>query len=69
MVAAAAAAAGAVTAFVLPRSHLEDEWLGERRDEIVDKAEQAARSAVDKVESAAKKLVGVARETTDVLHH
>ncbi len=66
---AGALALGAATGFVLPRTRLEDEWLGEQRDEVVQKAEQAARGAVDKVESAAKKLVGVARETTSALHH
>jgi hypothetical protein len=66
---AAAVAIGAATGYVLPRTRLEDEWLGEQRDEVVQKAGQAARGAVDKVESAAKKLVGVARETTSALHH
>jgi len=69
VVGATAAAIGAVTAMVLPRTRIEDEWLGASRDQVIEKAQDAARGAVEKVESAAKKVVGVVRETQEILHH
>jgi len=69
VVGATAVAIGAVTAMVLPRTRIEDEWVGARRDQVIEKAQEAARGAVEKVESAAKKVVGVVRETQEILHH
>jgi ElaB/YqjD/DUF883 family membrane-anchored ribosome-binding protein len=63
VVGAAALALGAVVGAVLPRTRIENEWLGEKRDEVVKKGQELAHRAADKVESTAKKLTAPARAT------
>lgn len=48
------AAVGAALGLAIPITRQEDEWLGEGRDEIVDKAEELARGAISKVENVTK---------------
>jgi ElaB/YqjD/DUF883 family membrane-anchored ribosome-binding protein len=48
------AAVGAALGLAIPITRKEDEWLGEGRDEIVDKAEELARGAISKVENVTK---------------
>jgi ElaB/YqjD/DUF883 family membrane-anchored ribosome-binding protein len=62
---AAALAVGAVIGSVLPRTRFENEWLGEKRDEIVEKGQELAHAAVSKAEQAAKKVANVARAATE----
>ncbi len=51
-VGAAAIAAGAAVGLALPRTRLEHEYMGEASERVVDKAQQVARDAMDKVKSA-----------------
>jgi hypothetical protein len=56
----AALATGAVIGSVLPRTRLENAWLGEQRDEVMGKASELVRGAVEKVESVASGVAGAA---------
>lgn len=58
-VGAAAVALGAAVGLSAPRTETEDAWMGEARDTLVDRAQQAAEGAVEK----AQQVVDVAQET------
>lgn len=49
-----AAAVGAAVGLVLPSTQIEKEYMGEASEKVVDKAQQVARDAMDKVKSAAQ---------------
>ena len=51
-VGAAAIAVGAAVGLALPKTQLEHEYMGEASEKLVDKAQQVARDAMDKVKSA-----------------
>lgn len=51
-VGAAAVAVGAVVGLALPATRIEHEYLGEASEKLVDKAQQVARDAMDKVKTA-----------------
>lgn len=51
-VGAAAIAVGAAVGLALPKTRLEHEYMGEASEKLVDKAQQVARDAMDKVKSA-----------------
>jgi hypothetical protein len=51
-VGAAAVAVGAAVGLALPGTRLEQEYMGEASEKIVDRAQQVARDAMDKVKSA-----------------
>ncbi len=50
----AAAAVGVVAGLAVPATQREHELLGETRDRVLDKAQQAAESAMDRVDSSAQ---------------
>ncbi len=50
----AAAAVGVVAGLAVPATQREHEMLGETRDRVLDKAQQAAESAMDRVDSSAQ---------------
>jgi hypothetical protein len=52
-VGAVAAILGAAIGLALPETERENEWLGEARDNVVDKAQDLAQDAKEKVKSAA----------------
>jgi len=49
-VGAAVIAAGTILGLALPSTRREDEWLGEGRDQVVTKAKDLAKDAIDKVD-------------------
>lgn len=51
-VGAAAVAVGAVVGLALPTTRIEHEYMGEAGEKLVDKAQQVARDAMDKVKTA-----------------
>lgn len=51
-VGAAAVAVGAAVGLALPTTRVEHEYMGEASEKLMDKAQQAARDAMDKVKSA-----------------
>jgi len=51
-VGAAAVAVGAVVGLALPTTRIEHEYMGEASEKLVDKAQQVARDAMDKVKTA-----------------
>lgn len=51
-----AAAAGAVVGLSLPRTQTEDRWLGDTRDTLVERAQDAAQETVQKVERATEQM-------------
>jgi ElaB/YqjD/DUF883 family membrane-anchored ribosome-binding protein len=53
-VGAAAVAVGAVVGLALPSTRIEQEYMGETSEKLVDKAQQVARDAMDKVKTAAQ---------------
>ena len=56
-VGAVAVAAGTALGLMLPSTRLENEYIGETGERLVDKAEDVARGALDKVQDAAKQMV------------
>jgi ElaB/YqjD/DUF883 family membrane-anchored ribosome-binding protein len=57
-VGAAAVAVGAVVGLALPTTRIEHEYMGDASEKLVDKAQQAARDAMDKVKTAAQSETG-----------
>ena len=55
-VGAVAIAAGTAVGLVLPSTRFESEYIGETGEKLVDKVEDAARGALDKVQDAAKQM-------------
>ena len=55
-VGAVAVAAGTAVGLVLPSTRFESEYIGETGERLVDKAEDLARGALDKVQDAAKQM-------------
>ena len=53
MVGAAAVVVGAAIGMALPETEKENEWLGETRDNVVDKAQDVARNAATRAQAAA----------------
>jgi hypothetical protein len=53
-VGAAAVAVGAAVGLALPRTRIEKEYMGEASEKLVDRAQQVARDAMDKVKTAAQ---------------
>ena len=49
-VGAAVVAAGTIVGLALPTTRREDEWLGTGRDQVVSKAKEMAKEAIDKVD-------------------
>jgi hypothetical protein len=56
-VGAAAAILGAAVGLALPETERENEWMGEARDSVVNKAQDLARGAADRVKDAASDAV------------
>jgi hypothetical protein len=52
-VGAVAVAAGTAVGLALPSTRLENEYVGEASERLVDKAQEVARGAIDKVQNAA----------------
>jgi hypothetical protein len=55
-VGAVAVAAGTAVGLALPSTRLESEYIGETSEMLVDKAQEVARGAIDKVQDAAKQM-------------
>ena len=55
-VGAVAVAAGTAVGLVLPSTRIESEYMGDASERLVDKAQQVARGALDKVQDAAKHM-------------
>ena len=53
---AVALALGAAVGLAIPQTRKEDEWMGEARDSLVDKAQSVASEAIDKVQEVAQKV-------------
>ena len=57
-VGAAAVAVGAAVGLALPATRVEHEYMGDASEKLIDKAQQAARGAMDKVKSATQDMGG-----------
>jgi len=57
-----AAAVGATVGVALPETQRENELMGEARDAVVDRAQEAARGAAERVKDAARQVQDVATE-------
>jgi len=55
-VGAVAMAAGTAVGLALPSTQFESEYIGETSERLVDRAEEVARGAIDKVQDAAKQM-------------
>jgi len=60
VVGAALLATGAAIALAMPRSVLEDTWIGRERDQVVSSAQKIAKGAVEKAQSIAKQISNTA---------
>ena len=58
MVGAAAMAVGAAVGLALPETERENEWLGEAREELFERAQDVARSTASQVRQAAGEIAG-----------
>lgn len=63
-VGAVAVAAGTAVGLMLPSTKLETEYIGEASERLVDKAEDVARGALDKVQSAAQQMTSESQPGT-----
>jgi hypothetical protein len=61
-VGAVAIAAGTAVGLVLPSTRLENEYIGETSERLVDKAQDVAREAIDKVQNVAQQQMGSEHE-------
>jgi hypothetical protein len=57
-VGAVAMAAGTAVGLALPSTQIENEYIGETSERLVDKAQEVARDALDKVQDTAKQMTG-----------
>ena len=57
MVGAAAMVLGAAVGMALPETQRENEWMGEARETVVDRAQEVARTAADRVKDVATDAV------------
>jgi len=57
-VAAAALALGTAVGLAVPRTRMEDEWMGDARDTLMDKAQSVASNTLDKVGEVAERVTG-----------
>jgi len=55
-VGAVAVAAGTAVGLALPSTRFENEYVGEASEKLVDKAQEVAREAIDKVQNAAQQM-------------
>lgn len=55
-VGAVAVAAGTAVGLALPSTRIESEYIGEASEKLVDKAQEVARGAIDKVQSVAQQM-------------
>jgi hypothetical protein len=62
-VGAALLATGAAIAMAIPRSALEDTWLGRERDQVVSSAQKLAQGAMQKAQTFAKQVTSTANGT------
>jgi len=53
---AAMLAAGTIVGLAVPRTKVENEWLGGARDRVVGKAQELAHKAIDKADEAVKRV-------------
>jgi hypothetical protein len=65
---AALLATGAAIAMAMPRSVLEDTWLGRERDQVVSSAQKIAQGAVQKAQTIAKQMSSSASNGTANAH-
>lgn len=64
-VGAVALAAGAAVGMMLPSTRAEDRWMGETRENVVNVAEEAARSTIEKVQQVAGEAGRAARNEAE----
>jgi hypothetical protein len=62
---AAAMLVGAAIGATMPATETENEWMGEARDTVVDKARDMARGAAERVQNAAEGVKDVASRTAE----
>jgi len=63
-VGAVALAIGTAVGLAIPQTRKENEWMGEARDTLVDKAQSVASEAIDKVQQVAEKVANEASSTS-----
>ena len=60
---AAAAVIGAVVGIALPETERENEWLGDAKETVMDRAQDVAREAATAVQEAAGDMAGEVAKT------
>jgi hypothetical protein len=64
LVGAGALFLGVAFGLAVPETETENEWMGDARDTVVERARSAAREAADEVQEAASTVVDVAKKVT-----
>jgi hypothetical protein len=64
LVGAGALMIGAAFGFAVPETETENEWMGETRDNIVERARETARDAAGQVQDAASSVADAAKKLT-----
>ncbi len=62
---AAATIVGVAIGMSLPETEVENEWMGEARDTVVERAREVAGNAAERVGAAAEQVKGVASQAAD----
>jgi ElaB/YqjD/DUF883 family membrane-anchored ribosome-binding protein len=62
---AAATIVGAAIGMTLPETDVENEWMGEARDTVVDRAREAASNAAERVQDTAEQVKDAASRAVD----
>src|SRR5205823_3971525 len=60
---AVALAVGAMLGFAVPSTYQERQMMGETRDQLVGKAQEAVQDVKQKVQTVAQEVMGTAKET------
>jgi ElaB/YqjD/DUF883 family membrane-anchored ribosome-binding protein len=59
LVGAVAAMLGLLVGLTVPETEVENEWMGEARDGMIDNAQESVRNTVQKVQNAAQNAIGL----------
>lgn len=65
LVGAATLALGIVAGLATPSTDVEDEWLGEKRDQLLDQAKELGQEALDKGKQVAETVVDTVKHETE----
>jgi hypothetical protein len=66
LIGAASAVLGALVALSVPETEVENEWMGERRDQMIEGVQEAVREKVEDVQNAATDAANTVKEAVGI---